>query len=70
MGCYEHVSKCFVYLKEETSWLSEHQLSRKTVLHRDSNLMIICVYVCPKLGIIFIIRSLCDYIIQLQTNFK
>lgn len=68
--CYEHVSKRFVYLKEETAWLSEHQLSRKTVLHRVSNLMIICVYVCLKLAIIFIIGSLCDYIIQLQANFK
>ena len=43
MGCYEHLSKRFVYLKEETSWLSVHQLSTKTALHRVSSLMIICL---------------------------
>jgi hypothetical protein len=57
VGCYELVGTRFVYLKEETSWLSEHKLSRKTVLHRVSNLMIICVYVFQKLGIIFIIGN-------------
>lgn len=68
--CYEHISERFVYLKEEISWLSEHQLSTKTVLHTVSNLMIICVYVCLKIGIIFIKCSLCDNIIQLQANLK